>query len=509
VLIALVSSDAAPEVVEPAMDTLGNLKAKEAVPAIARRLAATEPQVWNGAVNALQSINDGPAVEALIGALKDKRTDVRKNAAIALGQMKAKDAVPALVEAVQKKQVSGDGVQALTRIADVRAIDVYLAALADKNRGNARDARSAVEKIRGEALPLIEQRLDEGKIKPEAILVLQEIFGSYKPVTNWSVLGPFNPTTPPPFDPAKLDKADGTVKTADGATLTWKKVKANGQDGMLDLGKEVGAAGDADAYLLATVDSKDDREVMIQVGSDDTHRVWVNGVQVADDQNNGSWKPDEETVKAKLRKGRNVIVARAGNKGGGWQFSLAVAAERTGKLFEQKVAPPVAGATKGPDAYAAFAMANAGDAAKGKAIFTGQAAGCVKCHQVSPTEGGLIGPSLIGVGAKYDRAKLIESVVYPSKQIFDGFQQTVIRTKADDVISGIVKSESDTEIEVFDSTATRIVVKKADVKTRKHTDISAMPEGLEQAMTQPEFADLIAYLQSLKEGGAPAPAPKK
>ncbi|QOV90454.1 HEAT repeat domain-containing protein [Humisphaera borealis] len=360
VLISLVENAALPEVIEPAMDTLGSLKAKEGVPAIAKRIAATEPQIWNGAINALQSINDKTAIEALIVTLKDKRTDVRKNAVVALGQMKAKDAVPAMVEAVQTKKVSGDGLQALSRIPDVRALDVYLNTLADKNRGFVRDARGAVEKIKAEALPLIEQRLAEGKIKPEAIVVLQEIY----------------------------------------------------------------------------------------------------------------------------------------------------AKDRTSKLFDPKFAPAVGGAAKGPDAFAAFAMANPGDAAKGKAVFNGQAAACMKCHQAVQNEGGLIGPSLVGVGGKYDRAKLVESVVYPSKQIFDGFQQTIIKTKDDDVIAGIVKSESEAEIEIYDSTAARIVVKKADVKTRKHSELSAMPEGLEQAMSPQEFADLIAYLASLKEGGTPPPAKK-
>jgi cytochrome c1 len=50
------------------------------------------------------------------------------------------------------------------------------------------------------------------------------------------------------------------------------------------------------------------------------------------------------------------------------------------------------------------------------------------------------------------------------------------------------------------------VIKKADIDRRKESPLSAMPEGLEQALSTQEFADLIAYLQSLKE---PAPAPAK
>jgi putative heme-binding domain-containing protein len=499
VLIALVdSATSSPEVIESAIDTLGAMKAKEAVPAIAKRLANTEAAVWNGAVNALQAINDKHAIDALVAALQDKRSDVRKFAVVALGQMKAKDAVPAIVEAVQQKRVSGDGYQALGRIPDVRAIDVYLTMLAEKNPGMVRDARSAIEKIKADAQPIVEARLAEGKIKPEAIRVLQEVFGAFKPITNWSVVGPFTPGKPLPFDPAKLTKADGSVDTSDGAKLAWKKIKAK-DDGAVNLADHTPAAGDAESYLFATIDSPSDREVFMQFGSDDRHTIWVNGTKVDDDQKNSSWKADESTVTVKLNKGRNVIVAKALNRGGTWLFSGQVAMERSGKLFEQKPAAPVADAKKTPDAYAAFALAAVGDAAKGKAVFNAQATSCIKCHQVSPTEGGLIGPSLVGVGSKYDKAKLIESVVYPSKQIFDGFQQTIVKTKDDDVIAGIVKRETDSELEIYDASANRIIVKKSDIKARKHSDISAMPEGLEQALTQQELADLIAYLQSLRE----------
>jgi putative heme-binding domain-containing protein len=511
VLVKLVESAESADVLEPAIDTLGSLKVKEGVPAIAKRLVSAESRLWGAAVNALQAINDKPAVDALIAAVADKRGDVRKAAVVALGQMKAKDAVPALVEAVQKKTVGGEATKALLKLPDVRAIDVYLAELGGRNQGDARDARAAVEKVKADALPLIEQRLDAGKVKPAALAVLQEIYGTYKPIREWSVIGPFARGRPLPFDPAALAKAEGSVKTADGATLAWKKVKA-AETGVVDLGKETPAAGAADAYLLASVDSPAAREVFMQFGSDDNHTVWVNGQQVDDDRDGGGWKADESTVKVMLKKGRNLIVARGGNISGGWQFSAAVAAERTGKLFDAKIAPPPAGTPKPPtrDDYAAFAAGHKGDPAKGREIFLGQAASCVKCHQAVQNEGGLIGPSLVGVGAKYDRAKLVESVVYPSKQIFDGFQQTVIRTTDGDAVEGIVKSETETEIELFDSSATRQVVKKADIKSRKVSELSAMPEGLEQGMTQSQFADLIAYLESLKEGGAAVPAtPKK
>jgi putative heme-binding domain-containing protein len=103
------------------------------------------------------------------------------------------------------------------------------------------------------------------------------------------------------------------------------------------------------------------------------------------------------------------------------------------------------------------------------------------------------------VGAKYDRAKLVESVLEPSKQIFDGYQQTVIRTKDGDVQSGVIRAETDAEVTLFDSAAQPHVIRKADIASRKLSELSLMPEGLEQGMTQQELADLISFLESQKE----------
>jgi putative membrane-bound dehydrogenase-like protein len=166
--------------------------------------------------------------------------------------------------------------------------------------------------------------------------------------------------------------------------------------------------------------------------------------------------------------------------------------ERTGKLWKfdtKKLAP---------EAFANFAKANPGNADNGKKIFKTENLGCIKCHKVG-NEGADIGPMLSGVGTKYDRTFLIESVLYPSKQILDGYQQTILRMEDGDVLSGVIKGETATEVTLFDATANKTVIKKSDIKEREHGKLSLMPEGLHTSLKPEEFADLIAYLESLKE----------
>jgi putative membrane-bound dehydrogenase-like protein len=166
--------------------------------------------------------------------------------------------------------------------------------------------------------------------------------------------------------------------------------------------------------------------------------------------------------------------------------------ERTGKLWKfdtRKLSP---------EAFATYAKNHPGNADNGKKLFHAENLACIKCHKVG-NEGADIGPALNGVGTKYDRNFLVESVLYPSKQILDGYQQTILRMKDGDVLTGVLKGETDKTVTLYDASATKTDVPKEDIKDREHGKLSLMPEGLQLSLKPEEFADLIAYLESLKE----------
>ncbi len=152
-----------------------------------------------------------------------------------------------------------------------------------------------------------------------------------------------------------------------------------------------------------------------------------------------------------------------------------------------------------PETFISFAKSHSGDVEAGKKVFqTNTSAACVRCHKVG-NDGGEVGPTLSGVGTKYNRDFLVESVIYPSKQILDGYVQTMFFLKNGNDVSGIVKSETDSEITVVDSSGQKQVIKKSDIESQKKSELSLMPEGVYTGLKPEEFADLIAYLESLKE----------
>jgi putative membrane-bound dehydrogenase-like protein len=165
---------------------------------------------------------------------------------------------------------------------------------------------------------------------------------------------------------------------------------------------------------------------------------------------------------------------------------------KKGKLFA------VAARALEPADYEQFAMKTAGDATRGREVFHNESGvACIKCHIVGE-RGGRVGPDLSGVGAQFGRAALIESVLQPSKVVREGYNQVQIETKDDESIAGLFKGETGDEITLLDANNQLRRIQKSKITSRQNSQLSIMPEGLQAALTLQEFADLIAYLESLK-----------
>jgi putative heme-binding domain-containing protein len=183
-----------------------------------------------------------------------------------------------------------------------------------------------------------------------------------------------------------------------------------------------------------------------------------------------------------------------------WLFIVAALADLCGAELQARSVPELE-----REAYARYALSTRGDAARGRAIFFDAARlGCAQCHRVRG-EGGDIGPDLSDVGGKFGREHLIESVLEPSRQIVEGYRQTIIATADGRLFKGLVKSETETELVVCDAELHTRTIRKVDIEERKFVDTSIMSEGLAAKLSQPQFADLIGYLETLRFSAPPTP----
>ena len=137
-----------------------------------------------------------------------------------------------------------------------------------------------------------------------------------------------------------------------------------------------------------------------------------------------------------------------------------------------------------------------GDIKKGKALFTQQ--GCMACHTTDSGQP-LKGPYMGHVGSILSRDQIAESILKPNASISQGFATAMITTKKGGAYTGFVSAQTADEIELRDIAGQVHKVKTADIATRQELEVSMMPPGLANALSLQQFADLVAYLGSLKQ----------
>jgi quinoprotein glucose dehydrogenase len=176
---------------------------------------------------------------------------------------------------------------------------------------------------------------------------------------------------------------------------------------------------------------------------------------------------------------------------------LDAAQKRKDPAVEEKLRQYNASLAKS-DPLAPYRVALAGgDASAGGQIFRLRTdVSCLRCHTVNGT-GGIVGPALDGIGSRQTREYLLESIVYPNAKIAQGFEGVILKLKDGRILSGVVKKESDLDLEIVDADNHLTTVPKSDIAARQRGQ-SAMPEGLAQLLTKRDLRDLVAFLANLK-----------
>lgn len=146
--------------------------------------------------------------------------------------------------------------------------------------------------------------------------------------------------------------------------------------------------------------------------------------------------------------------------------------------------------------FAQYAFKNQGNKNAGKKTFALEKLQCTTCHKIHG-QGGSVGPDLSNIGGKFDRPHLVDALLHPSKQINYGYELTTIATKSGRVYSGIIKEKAEDKVTLMDAKSKRQVIATAEIDQIKSSKVSIMPESLHKAITEEQFTDLIAYLESL------------
>ena len=213
-------------------------------------------------------------------------------------------------------------------------------------------------------------------------------------------------------------------------------------------------------------------------------QVWLNGKSIYQREKSGSYVFDSDRFAGTLDKGNNLLVVLTSSEN---VIEFHVRFRRKSEKAEH-------------EKLTLAALARSGNADRGrKLFFDKEKSQCMKCHQLGNL-GERIGPELTGVGGRFSRIHLVESILEPSRTIAPSFDTWVVTLTSGKVFSGVKIAETEHALILADNQGQKQTLMKADIEEQHPSAISSMPEGIERRLTEDEFVDLIAFLAAQKDG---------
>ncbi len=142
------------------------------------------------------------------------------------------------------------------------------------------------------------------------------------------------------------------------------------------------------------------------------------------------------------------------------------------------------------DEVAAVLKGGPGNPYAGEATFTAR---CANCHKLF-FKGGNVGPDL----TQYQRDNLgtmLLSIVNPSAEIREGFQNYLVATTDDRVLSGFFVDRDNQVTVLRGLDGENITLRAAQIRAIKPAGQSLMPAGLLDGLTEQQLRDFFAYLR--------------
>ena len=200
------------------------------------------------------------------------------------------------------------------------------------------------------------------------------------------------------------------------------------------------------------------------------------------------------TLSADAAKDGQQAVSASGRQEPALTQAFTAAIARASAAGTQPAASPHAMDPASLDAFVSLVRDKA-DASRGAAIYARENLKCVTCHRIGDA-GGRVGPNLTAIGASSPLDYVIDSLLYPAKNVKEGYNTVVVQTADGQVLTGIQVTRSDAELVLRDATGKEMKIPTADID-EESAGTSLMPAGLIDGLSREELADLVRYLSEL------------
>ena len=172
---------------------------------------------------------------------------------------------------------------------------------------------------------------DQRSFSPKLICILTDLdnFNSHL-LKNWHIAGPFMAqknanAAEIVFPPEKNQSLTQKYKSASG-TISWQAYNQPGKEiDFMEYFKNPDLSNESAAVYASTeVEAKKDGKVLLLLGSDDDPAIWINGKEVFRKDVGRGLHACNDVIPVSLKKGKNRIMIKVAQRGGGWGLTLKV-----------------------------------------------------------------------------------------------------------------------------------------------------------------------------------------
>ncbi len=492
-------------VLAEALRQLGARPLVSSLPLLRSKLGASSAEVRAAALESIAALQDRSAAQPVTRLLKDPAARVRQAAATAAGRLAIAEATEPLLLLAKDPDplVRRECLDALRRLREPRVLPLALAALQDSP-----SQRIALDCLADFGGPAHLEAVTRVASRNPSVEILQ---AAVRALTAWREKEPAGSPHRAPLDEA----VDG-VQGRSGLLLRWKMIGpvsvedaaraveamshpaalspgsfpapasmqtrfTTGAETRVELGSPAAGAPNAVWLGLAEVSVAEAAEVQFLSSGSGNFRVWLNGCSLYQRAKPGVFRPDSDRFDAQLHRGQNFLAVQVPAEDGA-RFHLRFRRKSSNTDHER---------------LTQLALTRPGDAARGREVFlNAEKSLCLKCHRLGD-QGARIGPELTGVGSRFSRIYLIESILQPSLTIAPEFENNLVELKDGDPLLGVRVGETRDTLILGDLQGQHEIPKARIAKLQPLT-VSLMPEGLEKMLTEKEFIDLVTFLLEQK-----------
>jgi putative heme-binding domain-containing protein len=459
-------------------------------------------QVRAAAIEALAELKRDEARQPLLKLLSDTDVAVRRAAATAAGKLGATESAELLLKlaTTDDPAVRRASFDSLRSLRESRAVTLAAAALSDHHVEL--QALQCLCELGGpeHAVAIT----DLAKRSPSAAILNHAV----------RALAKWKEQVKSPDQQTKLDRAVAEIQGASGTLVRWFTIAPLPSPALPQLVADLSSphpTGDAPAWsaalasapearvaLPANESTKDDQrlaftdvivteptDVEFLGSSSGRLQVWLNGLSVFQRDEPRRFQLDSDRFSAKLASGDNrIVVAFTSPANAPAEFHLRFRRKSAAADHERLIRA---------------SLNRPGNAERGKKVlFEIEKSLCLKCHRFGD-QGETTGPELTGIGSRFSRIHITESLLQPSRTVAPSFHTVSVLLKDGTTVSGVKVNETDSAITLADNQAQKHTLAKSEIDQQRSSPQSTMPDGLEKRLTENEFVDLIAFLANSKE----------